>query len=108
MFLKLQEPQEAAEQDIEKLQNVLEVLRDRWEDGWSKTRDILEAQRQLCQFNYDLQQITDNLQETSKQLDNIKSQYVESLSAVKAKSQAFAYFEKTVEVYYIFGQDGLD
>jgi titin len=52
----------------------------------------------LCQFDTDLHQINDTLDDLSNQLDDMKGKYGESLAAAKATSQAFVYFEKTVDV----------
>jgi titin len=52
----------------------------------------------LCQFDTDLHQINDTLDDLSNQLDDMKGKYGESLAAAKATSQAFVYFEKTVDL----------
>lgn len=93
-----QEPPQAADSDIQKLQHILELKRDNWENQWRQRRDSLEAQRQLCQFDTDLRQINDTLDDLSNQLEDMKGKYGESLAAAKATSQAFVYFEKTVDV----------
>lgn len=94
----MQEPPEAAEQDIHKLQHILELRRDTWEEQWRSRRDALEAHRQLCQFDSDLQHINETFDDLGKQLTAVKAQYGESLAASKATSLAFVYFEKTIEV----------
>lgn len=93
-----QEPSQAAEQDIQKLQHVLELRRDKWENDWRNRRDALESQRQLSQFDTDLDQINCTLRDLVQQLNGIKGQYGESLAAANATSHAFVYFEKTIEV----------
>ncbi|KRT85768.1 Immunoglobulin, partial [Oryctes borbonicus] len=92
-----QEPQSAAEQDIAKLQHTIRFRRDNWERDWNKRRDDLEAHRQLCQFDSDLQQINNTLNDLSNQLAGVKGQYGESLPAASAISLKFVHFEKTIE-----------
>ncbi|KYB28240.1 SEC14 domain and spectrin repeat-containing protein 1-like Protein [Tribolium castaneum] len=93
-----QEPPQAADSDIQKLQHILELKRDNWENQWRQRRDSLEAQRQLCQFDTDLRQINDTLDDLGNQLEDMKGKYGESLAAAKATSHAFVYFEKTVDM----------
>ena len=97
-YFTFKEPPQPADSDIQKLQHILELKRDNWENQWRQRRDSLEAQRQLCQFDTDLHQINDTLDDLSNQLDDMKGKYGESLAAAKATSQAFVYFEKTVDV----------
>lgn len=77
---------------------VLNLNRDHWETNWNIHNDTLEQHRQLCQFDFDLHQINENLDDLSRQLTGVKGQYGESLASAKATSLAFAYFEKTIEV----------
>lgn len=93
-----QEPPQAADSDIQKLQHVLELERDNWENQWRQKRDTLEAHRQLLQFDTALDQINGTLDDLTNQLEDMKGKYGESSSAAKATSQAFVYFEKTVDV----------
>lgn len=94
----LKEPPKAADHDIDRMLYVLNNERDLWEISWNKYNDLLEQHRQFCQFDFDLHQINENLDDLSRQLSGVKGQYGESLSSAKSTSLAFAYFEKTIEV----------
>lgn len=69
-----------------------------WETSWNQRKDTLDQHRQLCQFNTDLHQINETLDDLSRQLAGVKGQYGESIASAKATSLAFVYFEKTIEV----------
>lgn len=58
----------------------------------------MDQHRQLCQFNSDLHQINETLDDLSRQLAGVKGQYGESIASANATSVAFVYFEKTIEV----------
>lgn len=92
------EPLAAAEKDISKLKQMLESRRTSWEHECNARREALEAHRQLCQFDSDLNQINETLDELAHQLAAVKGQYGESLASSKATSSAFVYFEKTIDV----------
>ncbi|XP_031348623.1 titin isoform X3 [Photinus pyralis] len=93
-----QEPEGAAEHDISKLQHQIAIRKNNWEEMYGKRSSMLEAHRRYCQFNTDLNHINEAINELSHQLKELRGQYGESLSAAKATSQAFGYFEKTAEV----------
>lgn len=88
----------AAEKDISKLKQLLDSRRSLWEQECNARREALEAHRQLCQFDSDLNQINETLDELAHQLAAVKGQYGESLASSKATSSAFVYFEKTINV----------
>ncbi|XP_046998678.1 muscle M-line assembly protein unc-89 isoform X3 [Schistocerca americana] len=96
--IKQQEPETAAKHDIDSLTRLLEIKRIAWESAWTDRKLQIEQHRQLCQFDSDLHQINATLNDLSRQLDAIKGQYGESLVSAKATSQAFVYFEKTIEL----------
>ncbi|XP_049784509.1 titin isoform X1 [Schistocerca cancellata] len=96
--IKQQEPDTAAKHDIDSLTRLLEIKRIAWESAWTDRKLQIEQHRQLCQFDSDLHQINATLNDLSRQLDAIKGQYGESLVSAKATSQAFVYFEKTIEL----------
>lgn len=77
---------------------VLNANRDIWETNWNNHNETLEQHRQLCQFDFDLHQINESLDDLSRQLAAVKGQYGESSASAKSTSLAFAYFEKTIEV----------
>lgn len=90
----------AADHDIERMLYILNATRDVWEVNWINHGEALEQQRQLAQFDFDLHQINESLDDLSRQLSGVKGQYGESSASAKSTSLAFAYFEKTIEVYY--------
>lgn len=89
----------AAEHDIERIIYVLNTNKEMWEINWEKHNDVLEKHRQMCQFDFDLHQINESIDDLSRQLAGVKGQYGESSASAKSTSLAFAYFEKTIEVY---------
>ncbi|XP_017775027.1 PREDICTED: titin [Nicrophorus vespilloides] len=96
--IRRQEPSESANQDIERLQANLELRKENFEINWKSKREQLEAQKKLCQFDSDLQQINDTLDDLGHQLSGIRGQYGESLQAAKDTSSGFVHFEKTIEM----------
>ncbi|KAJ8954877.1 hypothetical protein NQ318_016813, partial [Aromia moschata] len=95
--IRKQEPESAAEQDVNKLQHVIELRRGEFENQWRQRHDSLESHKQICQFDSDLSQINESIDDLTQQIKDLKGQYGESLSSAKATSQSFGYFEKTVE-----------
>lgn len=77
---------------------MLELRKTSWEHECNARRESLEAHRQLCQFDSDLNRINETLDELAHQLAAVKGQYGESLASSKATSSAFVYFEKTIDV----------
>lgn len=76
----------------------MELRRTSWEHECNARREALEAHRELCQFDSDLNHINETLDELAHQLAAVKGQYGESLVSSKATSSAFIYFEKTIDV----------
>lgn len=76
----------------------MEEKRSAWERAWTERRLRLEQFQQFCQFDTDLQQINDNINQLEQQLVAVRGQYGESLASAKSTSLAFLYFEKTIEV----------
>lgn len=84
------------------MRRMLESQRTAWERAWTQHRMSLESQQQLGQFDSDLLHIHNSLDELSQQLSKVKGQFGENLTAAKATSLAFHYFEKTIEVRQLF------
>nr|CAI5864924.1 unnamed protein product [Callosobruchus analis] len=94
--IRNQEPAAAAEQDINKLQHVLEIRRAEFESQWRQRHDNLESHRQLCVFDTELKQINSSIEEISRQVRSTKGQYGESVPSAKAVSQTFCNLEKSM------------
>ncbi|KAJ4429612.1 hypothetical protein ANN_21798 [Periplaneta americana] len=97
--IRQQEPELAAQHDIERVTILLEEKRLVWDVAWTERKIQLEQHQQLCHFDSDLHQINSSLSDLSTQLSAIRGQYGESLASAKATSLAFVYFEKTIEVF---------
>ncbi|XP_063235498.1 titin isoform X2 [Bacillus rossius redtenbacheri] len=93
-----QEPEEAAAHDADRVRVLLREKREAWEAAWAERRLRLEQHGQLCRFDADLHQINATLADLGRQLETIRGQYGESLAGARATSQAFVYFEKTIEL----------
>lgn len=76
----------------------MENERNLWDQSCEFYCQKIEHQHQLSQFDNDLIQINDNLNELSQQLLSTRGQYGANLSSAKAASLAFHYFEKTILV----------
>lgn len=92
------EPESAREVDINKINRFLDTKQKDFESKSVERKFKLEQHRQLCQFDDDLREINSTLSELNDQLISIRGQYGESLPSAKATSQAFVYFEKTIEL----------
>lgn len=84
--------------DITKIRGYLNQKREEFEVESTEKKLRLDQHRQLCQFDEDLKEINNTLSDLNDQLISIRGQYGESLSAAKATSQAFVFFEKTIEL----------
>lgn len=80
----------------------MQIRKDNWEDQWRQRKEALESHRQFCNFDSDLNQINETIDDLSRQLAGVKGQYGESQASAKATSLAFEYFEKTVDVSHHF------
>lgn len=76
----------------------MELRRAEFENQWRQRHDSLEAHKQLCAFDNDLNQINGNIDDVGRQLKDMKGQYGESLSSAKGSSQAFSKIEENLEV----------
>ena len=92
------EPESTKEVDINKINQFLNAKQKDFESKSVERKLKLEQHRQLCQFDDDLREINSTLSELNNQLISIRGQYGESLPSAKATSQAFVYFEKTIEL----------
>ncbi|CAG9864548.1 unnamed protein product [Phyllotreta striolata] len=92
-----QEPPDAAQRDVAKLQHVLQLQRAEFERQWKQKQDSLLSQRQISAFDGDLKTINENIEDINKQLKSAKNQYGESLSSAKAALQAFGEIEELVK-----------
>lgn len=96
--IRLQEPPEAATQDIEKLKRAVDSVVIEFESFQAQTSDHLEKHRQLCVFGEDLEKINSDLHDLNEQLKNIDGRIGDNLSASKASLAAFEQFEQTITV----------
>ncbi|XP_075228866.1 zormin isoform X2 [Lycorma delicatula] len=96
--IKQQEPETSRERDIWTVKRIMEEKRSAWERAWTERRLMLEQLQQLCQFDTDLSQIHDNIDQLEQRLVAVRGQYGESLASAKSTSLAFLYFEKTIEL----------
>jgi len=96
--IRLQEPPEAATQDIEKLKRTIDSMDFEFESFQTKTSDYLEKHRRLCIFREDIEKINSDLHDLNEQLKNIDGRIGDNLSASKAVLAAFEQFEQTITV----------
>ncbi|XP_050539074.1 muscle M-line assembly protein unc-89 isoform X2 [Daktulosphaira vitifoliae] len=94
--IKQQEPQKSAEQDMYVVRCLMENERNVWDQSCEIYCQKIEQQQQLSQFDNDLIQINNNLNDLSQQLASTKGQYGSNLASAKSASLAFHYFEKTI------------
>lgn len=96
------EPPGAREIDTDRILKLLENLRIHFETGNSERMSQLERLEKLEQFKGDLSDINRSLDSVSQQLNDINGQSIDSLAAAKTTSLAFEYFERTIEVSFVF------
>lgn len=96
--INILEPESARQADVNKINQFLDTKQKDFESKSVERKFKLEQHRQLCQFDNDLREINSTLSELNNQLISIRGQYGESLPSAKATSQAFVYFEKTIEL----------
>ncbi|CAG9824336.1 unnamed protein product [Phaedon cochleariae] len=92
-----QEPENAAEEDTNKLQHVLELRRGEFENQWRQRHDSLESHRQFCIFDNNLHQVNESIDDLNRQIKNLQGQYGESSANAKATSQSFDYIENSIK-----------
>lgn len=73
-----------------------------WDQSCESYCQKVEQQQQLSQFDNDLIQINNNLNDLSQQLASTRGQYGANLASAKSASLAFHYFEKTILVGFIY------
>lgn len=93
-----QEPEHVRQVDVNKIQNYLRRKQNDFESESAEKKYQLEQHLQLCQFDEDLKEINVTLSDLNDQLISIRGQYGESVSSAKTTSQAFVFFEKTIEL----------
>lgn len=76
----------------------MENERNLWDQSCESYCQKIEQQQQLSQFDNDLIQINNNLNDLSQQLLSTRGQYGVNLSTANSASLAFHYFEKTILV----------
>ncbi|XP_026815441.1 muscle M-line assembly protein unc-89 isoform X4 [Rhopalosiphum maidis] len=94
--IKQQEPQKSGEQDMYVVRYLMENERNLWDQSCEIYCQKIEQQQQLSQFDNDLIQINNNLNDLSQQLSSTRGQYGANLASAKSASLAFHYFEKTI------------
>jgi hypothetical protein len=94
------EPPEAADQDIDKLNQSFKLVVNIWNAYSSSTKLHLQERLDFCLFGDDLDKINAELRDLADQLATITGWLGESLSAAKGASEAFLQFEKTLDVRY--------
>ncbi|CAH1708708.1 unnamed protein product [Aphis gossypii] len=94
--IKQQEPQKSGEQDMYVVRYLMENERNLWDQSCETYCQKIEQQQQLSQFDNDLIQINNNLNDLSQQLSSTRGQYGANLASAKSASLAFHYFEKTI------------
>ncbi|KAL4132315.1 hypothetical protein QTP88_009488 [Uroleucon formosanum] len=94
--IKQQEPQKSGEQDMYVVRYLMENERNLWDQSCETYCQRIEQQQQLSQFDNDLIQINNNLNDLSQQLSSTRGQYGANLASAKSASLAFHYFEKTI------------
>jgi len=99
--MHLQEPEKSGEQDMYVVRYLMENERNRWDQSSEAYCQKIEQQQQLSQFDNDLIQINNNLNDLSQQLASTRGQYGANLASAKSASLAFHYFEKTILVSHI-------
>lgn len=77
---------------------LMENERNRCDQSCESYCQKIEQQQQLSQFDNDLMQINNNLNDLSLQLASTRGQYGANLASAKTASLAFHYFEKTIQV----------
>ncbi|KAG1672025.1 Muscle M-line assembly protein unc-89 [Nymphon striatum] len=92
------EPLNISHLDVHKINMVLDSDKKNWENLWEQHRHRLEQDLQLCHFNEDLKQISLQITELSKQLENMKGNYGNSVTSTQNTSTAFFNFENTIEM----------
>lgn len=97
-LLFVQEPQKSGEQDMYVVRYLMENERNCWDQSCESYCQKIEQQQQLSQFDNDLIQINNNLNDLSQQLASTRGQYGANLTSAKSASLAFHYFEKTILV----------
>lgn len=98
IFILLQEPETAAQNDINKLQHVLELRRAEFENQWRQRHDSLESHRKLCAFTDEFHKLSENIDNLSQQIKESRGKYGESVPSAKATAQIFSNLEKSIEV----------
>lgn len=100
VIVKIQnlEPAEAARQDIDKLNQSFRIAVDEWNSYSTSTKSRLQERLDFCLFGDDLDKINAELRDLAEQLATITGWLGESLAAAKGASEAFAQFEKTLDV----------
>lgn len=92
------EPPHVRQIDVNKIKEFFNKRQNDFETQSTEKKYELEQERQLCQFDEDLREINSTLSDLNDQLISIRGQYGESQATAKATSQAFVFFEKTIEL----------
>lgn len=96
--IKLQEPLDAAAQDVEKLKRAIDSVVLEIEFLQTETYNCLEKHRELCIFREDLERINSDLRDLNEQLKNMDKRLGDNLSVSKTTLVAFEQFEHTITV----------
>lgn len=96
-----QEPDGAKEHDADRIIRLLEQLRMVFEtqsDGRSSELTEKKKQNAILTFNKELNEIHQNLDDITKQLNDTQGQYGETAASARTISLGFEYFERTIQV----------
>ncbi|CAH1789041.1 unnamed protein product, partial [Owenia fusiformis] len=96
--VRQQDSEEVATKEVHKVLEMTDYRKKTWEEMWEDQRRRLEQNLQICQFNFDLRQIHNEITDLDRQLVSRKGNYGNSLSTAKMTSQTFKQFELTIEL----------
>ncbi|XP_064598296.1 coiled-coil domain-containing protein 141-like isoform X2 [Liolophura sinensis] len=96
--VRQQNAEAAAQDEVQKVLNMADEYKKRWNNSWEEQERRLQQNLQICQFNFDLRQIHSEIDELHRQLQLRHGNYGNSLQAAKMTSQAFKQYEMTIEL----------
>lgn len=100
-MVRSQEPDGAKEHDADRIIRLLEQLRMVFEaqsEGRSSELTERKKQNAILKFNKELNEIHQNLDDITKQLNDTQGQYGETAASARTISLGFEYFERTIQV----------
>lgn len=100
-IVRVQEPDGAKEHDADRIIRLLEQLRMVFEtqsDGRSSELSEKKKQNAILKFNKELNEIHQNLDDITKQLNDTQGQYGETAASARTIALGFEYFERTIQV----------